>query len=398
MAEHKRRNPPRDAIQEIIREVLTNDELGQPILYRRSLKFWQVGRSARFHNMRKEALIAFERQAQLTARDHKNWIAWGETLLQDGQFLPALEKLRRARELIKKALKRGRDVHPDVRFRLEMSLAETYHKLERRQGALAAWQRAIEACEGDSGQVIKVGQRMRQAGHIQEAHELLLEQLEENGVDKALQAEAKRLARILEPHTKPGTQGQSRSCKEEKPPLLKRAKIVHLRQSPKERIGVFADVSNLWNLMKSEYPEAVGLDYNALLAQATKGRRLAIAMAFVPDIPETQADRRALQAMGFIVRAKGVKWQNGRRKSNADSALVAWAMYHLACDQIDVLEIWGSDGDLAEIVEPARRLRPRLTISFRGFSNGLGREIRETADRWSEITGSYVVLPYQEAA
>ena len=109
---------------------------------------------------------------------------------------------------------------------------------------------------------------MQQAGHTQGAYEVLQENLKSMGGDKRLEAEAQRLAMIMAPSSMVEGQDQCQPSQgAESPPDGQTGPIKVPRQA-KERVGVFVDVSNLWRLMKANYPDALRFDYEALLADA----------------------------------------------------------------------------------------------------------------------------------
>jgi hypothetical protein len=150
-------------------------------------------------------------------------------------------------------------------------------------------------------------------------------------------------------------------------------------------VAVMADVANLDLLCGEQYGYHRQLDYGRLAQDAAQHGPLRAKVAFVPDIPETQAVRAHLAKTGFEIDLKRPKRSHGRFVANADTAMAATAVRWAAQGQVHRLELWTGDGDFCKVREVVREAWPEVHVVFRSLDAGTAVAIRRLGEDWIEI-------------
>ena|SRR3989344_3734262 len=145
-----------------------------------------------------------------------------------------------------------------------------------------------------------------------------------------------------------------------------------------QRVGVFFDTSNQFLAARLAFGGG-NLDLRTLLAEATKGRCLIAATAYVIDdgTPSKQAYIYSLKCSGYRVRAKDLQiFPDGMRKGNWDVGLAVDAKNF--APQLDVAVLITGDGDFIDLMVDLQRSGHYVVVM--SFRSNLSAALRDAAD------------------
>ena len=154
------------------------------------------------------------------------------------------------------------------------------------------------------------------------------------------------------------------------------------RAEGQPRIGLFVDVQNMFYGAREKRAR---LDFDALLASVTSGRRLVRAVAYVVETPEIDQSSfiHLLQMKAYEVKRKPLKIRPDRSmKGNWDLEMALDAL--TTADHLDVVVLATGDGDFVPLVQQLK-LRG-LRVEVYGFRPSTAPDLREAADRFVAIT------------
>ncbi|WP_136246917.1 LabA-like NYN domain-containing protein [Halomonas borealis] len=130
-----------------------------------------------------------------------------------------------------------------------------------------------------------------------------------------------------------------------------------------QTVLILLDVQNLYYTSRQAHRRNV--DYNALWARATDGRRVTRAIAYAIDRGDEKQRQfqNILRAIGFEVRLKPfIQRADGSAKGDWDVGITLDAVDHVA--EADVVVLASGDGDFAPLVD---RLRDRFDAEVEVF-------------------------------
>lgn len=167
-------------------------------------------------------------------------------------------------------------------------------------------------------------------------------------------------------------------------------------ERPGQCVGLFVDTQNLYYAARDGFDRFV--DYERLLAVATRGRALFAATAYVV---EREGDTAAygfvtrLSAIGYRVRRRKVRVhradEHGRTVLEGDWDMGIAADLVRAWDHLDVLALASGDGDFGPMLELAQERGKRVEVlAFRASAH---QGLIDLADRFldlGEIAGIFV--------
>lgn len=167
-------------------------------------------------------------------------------------------------------------------------------------------------------------------------------------------------------------------------------------ERPDQRVGLFVDTQNLYYAARDGFDRFV--DYERLLAVATRGRELFAATAYVV---EREGDTAAygfvtrLSALGYRVRRRKVRVhradESGRTVLEGDWDMGIAADLVRAWDHLDVLALASGDGDFGPMLELAQERGKRVEVlAFRASAH---QGLIDLADRFldlGELSGIFV--------
>ncbi|MEM7815181.1 MAG: NYN domain-containing protein [Candidatus Aenigmatarchaeota archaeon] len=154
---------------------------------------------------------------------------------------------------------------------------------------------------------------------------------------------------------------------------------IHLAQ----RIGVFADVSNLYHSAKHLYGAKV--NYKELLKAATRDRALIRAIAYVIRAEEMGESKffEALGHSGWEVKAKDLQvFAGGAKKGDWDTGIAMDAI-ELA-PKLDVVVLVSGDGDYVPLVEHLKRASA-CRVEVIAFGKSASGKLIEAADEFIDL-------------
>lgn len=153
-----------------------------------------------------------------------------------------------------------------------------------------------------------------------------------------------------------------------------------------KRIGVFADISNLYYCIGKKY-EGRKLDYSKFLDYIKDLGDVQQAIAYGAQLNNEAAEFiRCLAHIGFTTKYKTPKAYTNdgklRRKADWDVGITIDIVKMI--DRLDMIVLATADGDLVDAVEWARSKGVDVII----LACGISRDLRETATRYIEIPES----------
>ena len=168
--------------------------------------------------------------------------------------------------------------------------------------------------------------------------------------------------------------------------------FVHLKN---QRIGVFADVQNLYYSAKNLYKSKV--NFAQVLKTAINGRSLIRAIAYVikADVGEEQNFFDALEKIGFEVKSKDLQiFAGGAKKGDWDIGL-AMDTIELA-PKLDTIVIVSGDGDYVPLVHHLRHALG-CRIEAIAFGKSSAAKLKEACDIFVDLdleSRKYLIARY----
>lgn len=150
-----------------------------------------------------------------------------------------------------------------------------------------------------------------------------------------------------------------------------------------QRVGIFVDVQNLYYSAKFIYKSKV--DFNAILREAVRGRRLIRAIAYVikADVKDEANFFDALKNLGYEVRMKDLQvFYGGAKKGDWDIG-IAMDTIELA-PKLDAVVLVSGDGDFAPLVEHLIRALG-CYVEIMAFGKSCSQKLVENADNFIDL-------------
>ncbi len=149
-----------------------------------------------------------------------------------------------------------------------------------------------------------------------------------------------------------------------------------------QRVGVFADVQNLYYSARYLYSKRV--DFNAVLAAAVNGRHLARAMAYVVQAKEPLEHTffDALQKGGWQLKVKELQtFAGGQQKGDWDVGLTVDIIRTIPA--VDTIVLCSGDGDYLPLAEYLKELGVGFEVVT--FGRSCSGKLREAAERFVDM-------------
>ena len=155
------------------------------------------------------------------------------------------------------------------------------------------------------------------------------------------------------------------------------------------RVGVFIDVQNVYYAARRLKGK---LDFDALLREAVRGRRLIQSSAYVVESKE-------IDQSGFIgmLEKRAIEVHRKRLRVRADGSKKGdWDM-ELALDildeapDLDVVVLVSGDGDFTSLVQRVKRMGPRVEVV--GFPRNTAKSLIEAADEFRPLDRKFMIQP-----
>lgn len=149
-----------------------------------------------------------------------------------------------------------------------------------------------------------------------------------------------------------------------------------------QRVGVFADVQNLYYSAKHLYNRKV--DFKAVLKDVIAGRKLIRAIAYVirADAKDEHTFYEALEEIGFEVKAKDLQvFYGGAKKGDWDVG-IAMDVMRLAL-KLDVVILISGDGDFTDLLIHAKSLGCRVEVV--SFGKSTSHRLIDVADYFVDL-------------
>lgn len=153
------------------------------------------------------------------------------------------------------------------------------------------------------------------------------------------------------------------------------------RPGQPDKVGVFVDVQNMFYAARGQNAR---LDFEVLLQNATRGRRLIRAIAYVVEAKEIDQSGfiALLQQKRYEVKRKDLKVRSdGSFKGDWDMEIALDALEMAGA--LDVVVLVTGDGDFTGLVQKLKILGPRVEVY--SFPENTAKELREAADKFVRI-------------
>ncbi len=156
-----------------------------------------------------------------------------------------------------------------------------------------------------------------------------------------------------------------------------------------ERIGVFIDVQNMYygaRRLKGK------LDFDALLEEAVRERRLIQATAYVVESKEVDQSGfiALLEQRAIEVRRKTLRIRvDGSMKGDWDMELALDILD--AAPRLDVVVLVSGDGDFTSLVKRVKAMGPRVEVV--GFPRTTAKSLVEAADEYHPLDRRFMIYP-----
>ncbi len=150
-----------------------------------------------------------------------------------------------------------------------------------------------------------------------------------------------------------------------------------------QRVGVFVDVQNMYYSAKNRYNSKV--DFEALLSEAGKGRKLvrAFAYAIESDTPGDESFFELLEEFGYEVKKKELKvYYGGAKKGDWDMGIAIDAMK--MASKLDVVCLVTGDGDFTALVEHLKANGVKVEII--AFSESASQKLIKSANEFVDMS------------
>jgi uncharacterized LabA/DUF88 family protein len=152
---------------------------------------------------------------------------------------------------------------------------------------------------------------------------------------------------------------------------------------PAQRVAVLADAQNLYHTAQSLHTRNV--DYSALLEEATAGRELVRAIAYVirADSPEEESFFEALVDIGFETKIKAIKtFGDGSKKADWDVGMSLDAV--TLSSHVDTVVLCTGDGDFSRLCSHLRHEGVRVEVMC--FRESTAEELVAATDEFVDLS------------
>ncbi|MDR5866121.1 LabA-like NYN domain-containing protein [Halomonas koreensis] len=158
-----------------------------------------------------------------------------------------------------------------------------------------------------------------------------------------------------------------------------------------QTVLILLDVQNLYYTSRQAYRRNV--DYNALWARATAGRRVIKAIAYAIDRGDEKQRQfqNILRAIGFEVKLKPfIQRADGSAKGDWDVGITLDAVDH--APEADVVVLASGDGDFAPLVDRLRR-DPGVPVEVFGVPRFTADALIRAASHFTPIDDQLLLAP-----
>ncbi|MDR5682443.1 MAG: NYN domain-containing protein [Armatimonadota bacterium] len=166
-------------------------------------------------------------------------------------------------------------------------------------------------------------------------------------------------------------------------------------RSGKVRVGIFADVANLYFSARDAHGSRV--HYGALMARGQQLGEVAVARAYVTEGSNAEgqaAFEAALRHIGFEVKVLHLRrLSDGRHKANWDLGMATDIL--VCADDLDVVLLATGDGDFVDLVRWLRR--QGLQVHVAGVAGHTAGELISAADGWIPLEGDLLMPARQRS-
>jgi uncharacterized LabA/DUF88 family protein len=157
------------------------------------------------------------------------------------------------------------------------------------------------------------------------------------------------------------------------------------------RVGVFADVSNLYFCCREKYKKK--LDYLKLLKFAEGKDNLIKAIAYGIHSTDSNGFKNALKNIGWQINFKNPKsFSDGSKKADCDIMMVMDIVRSI--DMVDKIVLCTADGDFAPLVIWCHEKGRSVQI----IGSGISHELTDIVDGYTEISEKFLEGEYDFAA
>lgn len=149
-----------------------------------------------------------------------------------------------------------------------------------------------------------------------------------------------------------------------------------------QRVGVFIDTQNLYHSAKSNHRSNV--NYEELITQAVRGRKLIRAFAYVIKSEEGTEEKffESIQEMGIEIRVKDLQiFHTGAKKGDWDVG-IAVDMIRLT-EKLDVVVLASGDGDFIEVIRYCKSRGVRAEVM--AFDKTTNATLQAEADHFVDL-------------
>jgi len=159
--------------------------------------------------------------------------------------------------------------------------------------------------------------------------------------------------------------------------------------APRRRAALFVDVTNLY--YAANHRNGARIDFEKYLAAASEGFDVCRAFAYGAQMAgEAGGFLAVLRELGYEPKYRtavviGERPDIRRTDRNMPLAMDVWRL----ADRLDVAIIGSNDPDLAPLVRRIKEVGVQVVI----FACGVGRELRELADRVIEVGEDTLTVP-----
>ena len=171
---------------------------------------------------------------------------------------------------------------------------------------------------------------------------------------------------------------------------------ISIQRRNNHRVGVFADIQNMYHSAKNLYKSRV--NFNELLHEAVGDRQLVRALAYVVKGGETEEEQsffEALQKMGFELKMKDIQvFAGGAKKADWDVGLAVDAI--ALSKNLDVVVIISGDGDFVPLVQYLQFLG--LIVEVVSFGRSTSLRLKEATDNYYDLDSRKSVLMRSSAS
>jgi len=165
-----------------------------------------------------------------------------------------------------------------------------------------------------------------------------------------------------------------------------------MQQYKEQRVGVFADIQNLFYSAKNLYNARV--NFSTVLKEAVKDRKIIRAIAYVVKTEEFKEKSffEALEKIGFEIRAKDLQiFLGGAKKADWDVGIAMDAI-ELA-PKLDTVIIVSGDGDFVPLVLHLQKAMG-CRVEAITFGKSASSKLKEAVDLFTDLdkqSGNYLI-------